>query len=221
MELTPRLALAAEYCRGSRRVIDVGCDHAYLCIALVRQGVELAWASDLRPGPLAAAREHIRQMGETERIRTVLCPGLESFSPEDADTVVICGMGGELMASILQAAPWTGDGRHRLVLQPMTHGERLRRFLAENGYTVEREGLARESGRLYTLLQARGGEPPMGENNAYLFTDLLAQDPLFPAFLEKERRKWLRAAAGKRQAGIPAEEEDAILKRLEEWSYGA
>lgn len=116
MELTPRLALAAEYCRGSRRVIDVGCDHAYLCIALVRQGVELAWASDLRPGPLAAAREHIRQMGETERIRTVLCPGLESFSPEDADTVVICGMGGELMASILQAAPWTGDGRHRLVL---------------------------------------------------------------------------------------------------------
>ncbi len=221
MELTPRLALAAEYCRGSRRVIDVGCDHAYLCIALVRQGVELAWASDLRPGPLAAAREHIRQMGETERIRTVLCPGLEAFSPEDADTVVLCGMGGELIASILQAAPWTKDGRHRLVLQPMTHGERLRRFLAENGYTVEREGLAREGERLYTMLQARGGEPPMGKDNFFLFTGLLAQDPLFPAFLEKERRKWLRAAAGKRQAGIPAEEEDAILKRLEEWSYGA
>ena len=221
MELTPRLALAAEYCRGSRRVIDVGCDHAYLCIALVRQGVELAWASDLRPGPLAAAREHIRQMGETERIRTVLCPGLEAFSPEDADTVVLCGMGGELIASILQAAPWTKDGRHRLVLQPMTHGERLRRFLAENGYTVEREGLAREGERLYTMLQARGGEPPRGKDNFFLFTGLLAQDPLFPAFLEKERRKWLRAAAGKRQAGIPAEEEDAILKRLEEWSYGA
>lgn len=220
MELTPRLALAAEYCRGSRKVIDVGCDHAYLCIALVRQGVERAYASDLRPGPLAAAKEHIAQMGETGRIAAVLCPGLEAFSPEDADTVVICGMGGELIASILQDAPWTKDGKHRLILQPMTNGHRLRQWLAENGYTVEREGLAREGQRLYTLLQARGGMPPMGENNAYLFTDLLAQDPLFPDFLEKQREKYQKAADGKRAAGHPSPEEDEILKRLEEWKHG-
>lgn len=220
MELTPRLALAAEYCKGSQRVIDVGCDHAYLCIALVQQGVKQAYASDLRPGPLAAAKAHIAQMGESGRIAAVLCPGLEAFSPEDADTIVICGMGGELIASILQDAPWTAKGKHRLILQPMTNGHRLRKWLAENGYTVEREGLAREGKRLYTLLQARGGMPPMGENNHYLFTDLLAQDPMFPEFLETQLEKYQKAADGKQTAGLPSPEEDAILTRLEAWKHG-
>lgn len=220
MELTPRLALAAEYCKGSQRVIDVGCDHAYLCIALVQQGVKQAYASDLRPGPLAAAKAHIAQMGESGRIAAVLCPGLEAFSPEDADTIVICGMGGELIASILQDAPWTAKGKHRLILQPMTNGHRLRKWLAENGYTVEREGLAREGKRLYTLLQARGGTPPMGENNHYLFTDLLAQDPMFPEFLETQLEKYQKAADGKQTAGLPSPEEDAILTRLEAWKHG-
>lgn len=221
MELTPRLALAADYCRGSRRVIDVGCDHAYLCIALVRQGVEQAYASDLRPGPLAAAKAHIAAVGEERRISTVLCSGLEAFSPEDADTIVICGMGGELIASILEAAPWTKRGEHRLILQPMTQSQRLRQWLAEAGYTVEREGLAREGKHLYTLLQARGGQPPMGAENAYLFTRHLMADPLFPDYLRQLRNKYARAAAGKQAAGRPTPEEDAILKRLEEWSHGA
>lgn len=216
MELTPRLALAARFCEKSRRIIDVGCDHGYLCLALVGQGAEHAYASDLRPGPLRAARENIARAGLAEKIDAVLCPGLAAFSPEDADTVVICGMGGETIAAILEAAPWTKSGAHRLVLQPMTCGDRLRRWLAEHGYTVEDEALAREGRRLYTVLLARGGGVPEGGENRYLFTQHLTKDPLFSLYREQLEEKYRRAAAGRRRAGLDAGEEEAILRRLEE-----
>lgn len=220
MELTPRLRLAAELCRGGRRIIDVGCDHAYLSLALVRAGAEHAYASDLREGPLAAARANIAAAGESARVETVLCAGLEAFSPGDGDTVVICGMGGETIAEILAGAPWAGDGAHRLVLQPMTCAPRLRKWLAENGYTVEREALAREGRRLYTVLLARGGGAPCGEENFYLFTGHLPSDPLFPDFLRQQEERLRRAARGKRLAGLDTAAEERILKRLEEF-HGA
>ena len=222
MELTPRLKLAAEYCLPCERIIDVGCDHAYLCLHLVERGAKSAVASDIRPGPLAAAKEHIAACGMSDRVRAVLCPGLEAFGPEDGDTVSICGMGGEMIASILEAAPWTAKGAHKLVLQPMTAGNKLRRWLADNGYAVEREALAREGDRLYVVLQVFGGrQDGCGAENHYLFTEKLLTDPLFPEYLEKLRLKYEKSRQGRASAGLDTAEEDAVLKRLEEVRHGA
>lgn len=222
MELTPRLQLAADFCLPCKAVIDVGCDHAYLCLYLVEQGTEQAAASDIRPGPLEAAKAHIAACGRSDRVRAVLCPGLEAFGPEDADTISICGMGGEMIASILEAAPWTAKGDHKLVLQPMTNGHRLRKWLADNGYTVEREQLAREGHRLYVVLQVRGGgKDACGAENGYLFTEKLLTDPLFPEYAGKLREKYEKSRAGKLSAGVDTSEEDEILKRLEEVFHGA
>ena len=222
MELTPRLKLAAEYCLPCKKIIDVGCDHAYLCLHLVEQGAESAVASDIRPGPLAAAKEHIAACGMTERVRAVLCPGLEAFGPEDADAISICGMGGEMIASILEAASWTAKGAHKLVLQPMTNGNRLRKWLAENGYAIEKEALAREGERLYVVMQAVGGKPDgCGAENHYLFTEKLLADGLFSEYAEKLRQKYEKSRQGKASAGLDTSEEDGILKRLEEVSHGA
>ena len=222
MELTPRLKLAAEYCLPCKKIIDVGCDHAYLCLHLVEQGAESAVASDIRPGPLAAAKEHIAACGMTERVRAVLCPGLEAFGPEDADAISICGMGGEMIASILEAAPWTAKGAHKLVLQPMTNGNRLRKWLAENGYAIEKEALAREGERLYVVMQAVGGKPDgCGVENHYLFTEKLLADGLFSEYAEKLRQKYEKSWQGKASAGLDTSEEDGILKRLEEVAHGA
>ena len=222
MELTPRLKLAADFCLPCKAVIDVGCDHAYLCLYLVEQGAERAAASDIRPGPLEAAKAHIAACGRSDRVRAVLCPGLEAFSPEDADTVSICGMGGEMIASILEAAPWTAKGDHKLVLQPMTNGHRLRKWLSDNGYTIQREQLAREGHRLYVVLQARGGgKDACGAENGHLFTEKLLTDPLFPEYAGKLREKYEKSRAGKLSAGLDTSEEDEILKRLEEVSHGA
>lgn len=222
MELTPRLKLAADFCLPCKAVIDVGCDHAYLCLYLVEQGAERASASDIRPGPLEAAKAHIAACGRSDRVRAVLCPGLEAFGPEDADTVSICGMGGEMIASILEAAPWTAKGDHKLVLQPMTNGHRLRKWLSDNGYTIQREQLAREGHRLYVVLQARGGgKDACGAENGYLFTEKLLTDPLLPEYAGKLREKYEKSRAGKLSAGLDTSEEDEILKRLEEVSHGA
>ena len=222
MELTPRLNLAAAFCLPCEAVIDVGCDHAYLCIHLVERGAKSAFASDIRPGPLAAAKEHIARCGMSDRVRAVLCPGLEAFGPEDADTVSVCGMGGEMIASILEAAPWTAKGAHKLVLQPMTNGHKLRKWLADNGYGIEKEALAREGDRIYVVIQAVGGKTDgCGGENQYLFTEKLTGDPLFPAYAEKLRLKYEKSRLGKLQAGLDTSEEDAILKRLEEVSHGA
>lgn len=222
MELTPRLQLAAEYCLPCERVIDVGCDHAYLCLHLVERGAKGAIASDIRPGPLAAAKEHIARQGMSDRVLAVLCPGLEAFGPQDADTVSICGMGGEMIASILEAAPWTAKGQHKLVLQPMTNGNRLRKWLADNGYTIEREALAREGERIYVVMQAVGGKQDgCGAENHYLFTEKLISDWLFPDYLEKLRQKYEKSRQGKAAGGLDTSEEDAVLKRLEEVAHGA
>lgn len=222
MELTPRLALAARFCQGCTSVIDVGCDHAYLCLHLVQQGAARAFASDIRPGPLQAAKEHIAACGMEERVQAVLCPGLDAFGPEDADTVSICGMGGEMIASILENAPWTAKGEHKLVLQPMTNGNKLRKWLQDNGYGIVREALAQEGERLYVVLEARGGKGgSCGSENHHLFTDALTADPLFALYAAKLREKYEKSRAGKALAGLDTAEEDAILHRLEEVTHGA
>ncbi len=222
MELTPRLKLAADFCLPCEKLIDVGCDHAYLCIHLVEQGAKSAVASDIRPGPLAAAREHIAACGMADRVRAVLCPGLEAFSPEDADTISICGMGGEMIASILEAAPWTATGNHKLVLQPMTNGHKLRKWLSHNGYAIEKEALAREGDRIYVVMQVFGGKTDgCGAENQYLFTEKLLSDPLFGEFAEKLRLKYEKSRQGKAFAGLDTSEEDGILKRLEAVFHGA
>ncbi len=223
MELSPRLALAANFCAGCQQIADVGCDHGYLSLALIEKGAWRGYASDLRPGPLKNAQVNIHKAGLEGRIIVALGSGLERISPEDCDGVAICGMGGELISCILQQAPWTVEGRHRLVLQPMTRGERLRQWLEEQGYHIEREGLAREGKRLYTVLQARGGSAGQGcgRENYWLFSQKLMEDPLFSCYLEELRRRFYKAAQGKARAGLPACWEEKVLQRLEECTHGA
>ena len=115
LELTPRLRLLADWVPQDAKLADVGTDHAYLPVWLVLHGrVASAIASDLRKGPLERARETGRTYG-AERIDFRLCNGLADIRPEEADAVAIAGMGGETIAEILAAAPWT---RERDVFAP-------------------------------------------------------------------------------------------------------
>lgn len=216
MRLTPRLQMAAELCGRPESVIDVGCDHGYLCTWLVQHGTGRAVACDIRPGPLEKAKETIAAAGLEEQIRPVLCDGLSAFGPEDGQTVVICGMGGETIAAILEAAPWTADGAHRLVLQPMTNAPRLRAWLRTHGYSVRQERLAREGKRLYCLIEAWGGAAPTEAENRDLFAEALRQDPLFPAFAALQRQRYTRILEGKLLGEESPQAAREILKLLGE-----
>ncbi len=214
MNLTPRLLLAAELCQGAHSVIDVGCDHAYLCAELVRRGAARAYACDIREGPLARARETIARCGMEGQITAVLCDGLRSFTPDMADAVVICGMGGDTICHILEQSPWALDGQHLLVLQPMTRARTLRRFLAQQGCAVIQEKLAREWDHLYCVLSARGGLGALPLRNGGLFSDAMRGDPLFAEYVAREAERCRQALDGRRLAGLDTAEQQDMLRIL-------
>ena len=89
-----------------------------------------------------------------------LCDGLSGINADEVDTIAIAGMGGETIAMILEAAPWTREQNTALVLQPMSSMDELRRWLQASGYMIAEERLAREGDTIYTALSVRAGEMP-------------------------------------------------------------
>lgn len=151
-----RLSLCADYVREDSRLADIGTDHGYLPIALCQSGkIPSALACDINELPLQTAEENIEKYGLSDRIATRLSDGLEKVRPEEADDVVIAGMGGELIRDILAAAPWVRDGKKHLVLQPMTRHEALVTWLVENGFAILRQEAVLDEGKYYTVLCAR------------------------------------------------------------------
>ncbi len=156
VSLTPRLFAAAGYARSGGTIADIGTDHAYLPIWLVSNGIsKSALACDVRKGPLDRANENIKAAGLENRIRTMLTDGLsgvESFSPDD---IFLCGMGGELIVSIIEKASFVRSSDIRLILQPMTHAEIVRRYLSLNGFSITDEMIVSEKGnKLYQIIVA-------------------------------------------------------------------
>ena len=154
IHLDERLSACAGMLSG-RPLADIGTDHAYLPLYAVISGIApRAVAADVREGPLARAREHVKKYGAEGRIRLCLSDGLHNVLPEEADDIVIAGMGGETILQILSEAEWVRDPAKRLILQPMSKEENLRRWLKEQGFTLEREEAVISSGKVYAVMQA-------------------------------------------------------------------
>lgn len=223
LELTPRLRLLADWVPSGARLADVGTDHAYLPVWLRLHGrVASAIACDLREGPLARARETGRIWG-ADGVDYRLGNGLAVVSPEEADTIVIAGMGGENIAAILARAPWTAGGDHTLLLQPQTRAEVLRAFLAENGYAIRREALVEDRGVLYPVMEAGGGEMSLTLGQLHGGAALL-RDPLGDRYIIGKIIRLQTAVAGLNRSGGGQEKADrlreiitALLSMREEW----
>ncbi len=231
MELTARLQQLADWVPPGARLADVGTDHAYLPVWLLLHGrVVHAIASDLRKGPLERAKETARLYGTTE-MECRLCNGLEGILPQEVDTIVVAGMGGQTIAEILKSAPWAKEGKRTLLLQPMSHGEDLRAFLANNGYVIAREALVLDRGTIYPVMEARGGEMVLSLGQIYGGT-VLTGDPLWNQYLIEKIVRYMRAIGGlqysKRQMDMERashlrEITRALMERREEWrrAYGS
>ena len=203
LELTPRLGQIAAWIRPGAHLADVGTDHAYLPVWLTLQGrVASAIASDLRLGPLDRARQTGRRYGVEGRITYRLGNGLAAVRPEECDTIVIAGMGGENIAQILARAPWTADGGHTLLLQPQSRAEVLRAFLAEHGYAIRREALVRDRGFLYPVMEAGAGEMHLTLGQQWGGADLL-YDPLWDRYLIEKIIQLQAAVSGSNRAASP------------------
>lgn len=210
MELTPRLRAIAEQVPKGAKLADIGTDHGYLPVWLILNGViDTAIASDLREGPLDRARQTAARCGTAERISFRLCGGLDGIARSETDLIAIAGMGGDTIAQILAAAPWTRD--KTLLLQPMTALPALRRWLGQNGYSIRAERIAREGQRLYSIWTVEGGEMP-ALSAGELWAGRQSTDPLRGEYLDFIARKVSRALTGHMAA---AEPDGAVIMELQ------
>ncbi len=230
VKLTPRLETAVPYVRPGSLVADIGTDHAYLPIYLCENGILTpaaggicAIAADINRGPVERARIHIAAAGLSDCIATVETDGLNGLDAYDPADVIIFGMGGELIAAILAAAPWIGVTGKRLILQPMTHAEKLRAFLLGAGFHICGETLSREGDRIYQTICAEwdGTLPAAFLNPAELAVGQAVyrrhdaeQMTLYAALIDKTLRTETAAADARRSAGQDTAVSDALIAAL-------
>ena len=152
-QLNPRLKAAAEFVRGGRKFADIGTDHAYLPIWLLKSGIcPQAIGADLREGPILRAANNAYRYRVQNRLILRQCDGLSAIESSEADDVAVTGMGGELIVGIIEHTPWLRDPQKHLILQPMTAAEELRRYLCRSGFSILQERAVRDSGRVYTVM---------------------------------------------------------------------
>ncbi len=190
MKLSKRLELVASFVPEGSRIADVGTDHGYIPIDLVRRGVcPSALALDIGKGPLDRAREHIYEQGLSEKIETRLSDGMAALKPGEADTVVIAGMGGELVIHILDGGRHMWESVKEFVLSPQSELDKVRKYLEKSGFAIEREAMAADEGKYYTVMLVKRGTMQYGSQAQYLYGKLLIEgkDPVLSAFLRKEK----------------------------------
>lgn len=137
------------------KVCDVGTDHGYLAAALYKSGrVKSVIATDINEKPLAHALESIKRL-KADGVDLRLCDGLAAVNDGEADTIIILGMGGEVIAGILSRAPWVKSNDITLILQPMTSAWELRKYLYLNGFCIVNEPTLSEKGKVYSVIVAK------------------------------------------------------------------
>lgn len=219
LKISKRLCVAAELCRRGSRIADVGTDHAYLPIYLLQSGIAASGVvTDINKGPIDRARANILEYGMEKRLSAVLCDGLSKVEPHCADDIFILGMGGELIAKIISEAPWTKDPRVRLILQPMTHPELLRKYLSDNGYETVSETVVKDD-KLYQIMAVEYSGKNIQYNELELMfgrLNLQEGSPLLYELLDRTCEVMKERIKGKMIAGADTSYEEKIIKMIGE-----
>ena len=188
--ISKRLELVASFVPQGSILLDVGSDHAYLPIELVERGqIKSAIAGEVVEGPYQSAVKNVEAHGLKEKIQVRLANGLAAFEEEDHVSVItIAGMGGRLIATILEEGLDKLSDVERLILQPNNREDDLRLWLQEHGFQIVAESILEEAGKFYEILVVEAGQ-----------MKLSASDVRFGPFLSKEVspvfiKKWQKEA---------------------------
>ena len=156
LKLTNRLLKIASLVTPNKRLADIGTDHGYIPVYLLNQGkINFAILADINKGPLENARSEVRRNKLEDKVDLRLGSGIEVLKKDEVDEIIIAGMGGILIAELLEANKEVAHSAEKLILQPMQAQDELRKYLFNNGYEILDECLEKEDFRLYEIIVAK------------------------------------------------------------------
>lgn len=199
-QLSYRLGRVASHVPEGAIVADIGSDHAYLPCYLVAEGLaERAIAGEVVKGPFESAKKQVRQEGLEDRITVRLASGLAAIEPADGVTAItIAGMGGPLIASILEQDKARLEGVQRLILQPNVHAKAIREWAAANGWHIVNEEILEENSKIYEIivLEPAGKAVEFKEKELLFGPVLMAQrSDVFHTKWQREMAQWQKIVA--------------------------
>ena len=199
IKLSKRLQTLASFVPIGENVADIGTDHGYIPVWLAQNKIaNKIVAADINKGPLEHAKATAQEYDVSEKITFQLCSGLNFAESKEYDTVIIAGMGGELIMSIIEAAPWTKNGT-TLILQPNSKIQDLVQWLIDNGYAINQTKLVKEAGKYYQILIVQAGESATIKSEAKRLVHPLfitEKDPLLPEYLDSLISRYSHAIKG-------------------------
>ena len=217
-KLSKRLSAAASFVRDGAVCADIGTDHAYIPISLVLEGrVKYAIASDINEGPILNAKDNIEKYGLSDKITARISDGLNGIEEYKPDSIVICGMGGELIARIINDCEYVKQKGIQLILQPMTSIAELREYLS-HGFRIYDEDIVYDADKLYQIICAEydgkeytytGAELEIGKINIEKRPKLY--EDLVKSFIDKKKKRY----NGLKLGGHPTEEVEKEIYELE------
>lgn len=224
MKLSKRMQRLASLVTGGNRLADVGTDHGYIPIALVKEDkIPRAIAMDVNQGPLGRAGEHIREFGLSTYIETRLSDGLAGLKPGEADTVLIAGMGGMLMVRILEEGGHCLGTIKELILQPQSDIWEVRTWLGRHGFRIDLEDIVEEEGKYYPMFRAvpRQAEALSASELLYGKSSLQKSPEVWREFLQRKIAGYEKIREGLIERALQDSEAMAKIEREQTLAKGA
>ena len=195
LPITERLAVVSEMVAKNKILCDIGCDHGYLPLKLLSdEKTDFVYACDVNDGPLLTARKNFDKFSLSDKADFIKGDGLKAVWDKSFDAVTICGMGGRLIAKILDDKRDILTENHQIILQPMKDAYFLREYLSENNFFIKKEALAREDRRYYNIIEVKSGKKQMlsllNSHTGMEFID--KNSPLFYEYLKKQHEKFTK-----------------------------
>lgn len=224
MELSKRLQAAAGLVSEGNRLVDVGTDHGYIPIYLVEnKKIPSAIAMDVKTGPLSRAEEHIRQAGLNAYITCRLSDGLKELQPGEGDSLLLAGMGGNLMVRILMERTNVRDSFQEIILQPQSAHTLVRKEMEAAGWYTKKEDMVLEDGKFYPMMRwipvgKAADDGIFCQNEAeYAYGRLLLREkhPVLKQYLDKQRNI-LSTLADSLKSQSETDKSPSAVRRLEE-----
>lgn len=204
LPLSNRLLACCSYVHPGDRVADIGCDHGYLGIHLLQNGIASSMIeSDINEGPLDSARRNAMKFGVKNKMSFHLSDGAQNI-PQDFDCMVCAGMGADTIMSIIHhASDWLKDPKYRLILQCQSKRPELRQWLYDAGFRINRETLAKDGKFVYSIMEVvYDPGHPLSHAESYISPALLeSRHPLLPEYYERVKHGVELTVMGMKRSG--------------------